>query len=69
MPEISIRELKTHASAIIRQVKEKGMRYIITHRGRPTAVTLPMAEAQPAPDAEAHAWEELTALGEQISRG
>jgi prevent-host-death family protein len=73
MDEIGIRELKTRASQILRNVRERRARYLITHRGRPVALLLPLEEARavaPAPTVESGttAWEELTRLGEEIGR-
>lgn len=72
MPEAGVRELKAQASQIIRRVRERRSRYIITYRGRPVAVLLPL-EAAPAggaaPAAEASAWQELERLGALIGRG
>jgi prevent-host-death family protein len=45
MAEIGVKELKTTASAIIEQV-EGGAAYVITKRGRPAAVLLPIEEAE-----------------------
>ena len=74
MTEIGVRELKAHASQIIRNVRERRARYLITHRGRPVGLLMPLDEAGAAPLAPAGesattAWEELTRLGEEIGRG
>ncbi len=45
MAEIGIKELKTTASAVIERV-EAGAAYVITKRGRPAAVLLPVDEAE-----------------------
>lgn len=45
MAEIGIKELKTRASAVIERVEE-GAAYVITRRGRPAAVLLPIEEAE-----------------------
>lgn len=45
MAEIGIKELKTTASFVIDQV-EGGVAYVITKRGRPAAVLLPIEEAE-----------------------
>jgi prevent-host-death family protein len=45
MAEIGIKELKTTASAVIERV-EAGAAYVITKRGRPAAVLLPIDEAE-----------------------
>jgi prevent-host-death family protein len=43
--EIGVKELKTTASAVIERV-EAGAAYIVTKRGRPAAVLLPVDEAE-----------------------
>lgn len=45
MAEIGIKELKLTASAVIDRV-EAGGAYVITRRGRPAAVLLPIDEAE-----------------------
>jgi prevent-host-death family protein len=74
MPQIGIRDLKTHASEIMRRVRDERTRYIITYRGRPIGVLLPLPETEvesqllnevPAIDP----WDELTALGREIGAG
>ena len=45
MAEIGIKELKATASAVIEDV-ESGAAYIVTKRGRPAAVLLPIEEAE-----------------------
>jgi prevent-host-death family protein len=45
MAEIGIKELKTTASAVIERV-EAGGAYVVTKRGRPAAVLLPIDEAE-----------------------
>lgn len=44
MPFVSIRELKNEASEIIRTVREDRVEYVVTLRGRPVAVILPVDE-------------------------
>jgi prevent-host-death family protein len=47
MPSIGVRELKVQASEIVRQVREQQAQYVITYRGEPVAVLLPIdQEAQ-----------------------
>jgi prevent-host-death family protein len=71
MPEVGVRQLKTHASEILREVREQRARYVITYRGRPVGVLAPL---ETPPDSEAPladpgtTWEELTRLGEEIGR-
>lgn len=45
--EIGIRELKAHASDVVRAVKEQRARYVITQRGKPVAVIIPMDAVPP----------------------
>lgn len=45
MAEIGVKELKTTASAVIERV-EGGAAYVVTKRGRPAAVLLPVEEAE-----------------------
>lgn len=72
MTEVGIRELKSKASQILDDVRENGARYVITRRGRPVGVLLPIEEAPPADVAgadRADVWRELELLGEEIGRG
>lgn len=45
MAEIGVKELKASASAVIDEV-ENGAAYIVTKRGRPAAVLMPVEEAE-----------------------
>lgn len=45
MAEIGVKELKATASAVIDDV-EGGAAYVVTKRGRPAAVLLPVEEAE-----------------------
>ncbi|HXF73101.1 MAG TPA: type II toxin-antitoxin system prevent-host-death family antitoxin [Actinomycetota bacterium] len=45
MAEIGVKELKATASAVIDRV-EQGAAYVVTKRGRPAAVLLPLEEAE-----------------------
>jgi len=74
MPDVGIRELKERASEIIRQVREERTRYVITHRGRPVGLLIPLDEADLTIQAISNetnpdAWEELIRLGKEIGRG
>lgn len=74
MPDVGVRELKTHASEIVRNLRERRTRYVITYRGQPVGLLMPLDEANPADlsptDQSAMAvWEELARLGEEIGRG
>jgi prevent-host-death family protein len=71
MSEIGLRELKIHASEIVRSVREERARYVITQRGRPVAVLLPLDEplAQAAAsETTGMVWDDLTRLGEAFGR-
>jgi prevent-host-death family protein len=73
MPDVGVRELKAHASEIIRAVRERRARYVITYRGRPVGVLSPLDTGGTAPSpvadgAEEDAWETLSRLGEEIGR-
>jgi prevent-host-death family protein len=71
MADIGIRELKTHASEIVRKVKEEGRRYVVTRHGRPVAVIVPIEEAQAEAELQARnaAWDELVRIGDQVGKG
>jgi prevent-host-death family protein len=69
MSEIGVRELKIHASEVVREVKEKRTHYIVTHRGHPVAAIVPVEDAQTDSSTETSAWDELERLGQQISLG
>ena len=44
MPQVGIRELKNETSEILHTVREEKAEYVITHRGKPVAVILPLAD-------------------------
>ena len=66
--EIGIRELKAHASEVVRAVKEKRARYVVTQRGKPAALIIPLDAAPPDKSAD-EVWERLAQLGEEIASG
>jgi prevent-host-death family protein len=66
--EIGIRELKTRASAVVRAVKETRARYVITQRGKPAALIVPV-DAEPPKEKGDEAWERLEKLGEELAKG
>jgi prevent-host-death family protein len=71
MCEIGVRELKSKASEIVRNVREHRVCYIITYRGRPVGLLSPIQdlESSRATPGESAAWDELTRLGQEIGRG
>ena len=44
MARVGVRELKAKASEIVRDVREKRTRYVVTHRGKPVAELVPLTE-------------------------
>ncbi|MDP1714650.1 MAG: type II toxin-antitoxin system prevent-host-death family antitoxin [Anaerolineales bacterium] len=66
--EIGIRELKIHVSEVIRAVKEKRARYIVTQRGVPAALIIPLDAVVPQQSAD-EVWERLMNLGKEIGQG
>ncbi len=68
MPEIGVRDLKIHASEIVRRVKEKRERFVVTYRGRPVATINPVEEVSPMLESGPSAWDELVSLGQQIGQ-
>ena len=71
MPDIGVRELKTRASEIVQHVRAARARYVVTYRGRPVGLLMPLDETPPPapPEDGTAAWDELTRLGEAIGRG
>jgi prevent-host-death family protein len=71
MREAGVRDLKVHASKILRDVRDRKMRYIITHRGRPVAILAPLEPALQTtlpPGSGDSAWEALVHLGREIGK-
>lgn len=74
MQDIGVRELKTRASEIMRNVRKRRARYVITYRGRPVGMLTPLEQApivgsDSVAESADEVWAELTRLGEQISQG
>ena len=70
---IGVRELKTHAARIVRQVRDARASYVLTHRGRAVGVILPLDLADGAPqnpdDADTSAaWETFLRAGRRLER-
>lgn len=70
---VGVRDLKTHAARIVRQVRDARASYILTHRGRAVGVILPMeppdatADASEYVDPEA-AWNTFVTAGRRLER-
>jgi len=73
MSKIGVRELKNRASEIIRAVRERQARYLITYRGKPVGILLPLGEQSDTlldmHTGSPSAWETLTQLGREIGEG
>ena len=66
--EIGIRELKSRASEVVRAVKEQRARYVITQRGKPAALIIPL-DAHPLKKSDDEVWERLMKIGEKLGKG
>jgi prevent-host-death family protein len=74
MPDVGVRELKARASEIVREVRERRVRYTITYRGRPVGVLMPLDDPGDAAlgdgvGSPVSAWDELVRLGQEIGQG
>jgi prevent-host-death family protein len=73
MREIGVRELKTRASEIVRSMRRRRTRYMITYRGRPVGVLSPLEGNEVSSTVSAlettAAWDELTRLGKALAHG
>jgi prevent-host-death family protein len=72
MREIGVRELKAKASEIVRNMRKRHTRYLITYRGRPVGMLSPLDSADLSKSPQAAdallAWNELTRLGQEIAQ-
>ena len=68
MRVIGVKELKTHASEIMRKVREERVSYTITYRGKPVGVLLPLEEYdEESPEASQDPWSELEKLRDKMA--
>jgi prevent-host-death family protein len=70
---VGVRELKTHAARILRQVRDSRASYILTHRGRSVGVILPLDPSNdPSQVLEGHdaaaAWDAFVSAGRRLER-
>jgi len=70
---VGVRELKTHAASILRQVRDARASYVLTHRGRAVGVILPLdlgdGTSQTPDDADATAaWDAFVRAGRRLER-
>ena len=65
---VGVRELKTHASRILRQVRDSRASFVLTHRGKAIGVILPLSEAGRVPDMDddATAWTNFWEAGRRL---
>jgi prevent-host-death family protein len=66
--EIGIRELKSRASEVVRAVKEDRARYVITQRGKPAALIVPL-DAIPTKKSDDEVWDRLLKIREELGKG
>lgn len=66
--EIGIRELKSRASEVVRAVKEERARYVVTQRGVPVALIIPL-DSVSKKKSDDDVWERLIKIGEELSKG
>ena len=67
---VGVRELKTHAARIVREVREARAAYLVTHRGRAVGVILPLAADGRLPSPEetgaSTAWDAFLRAGRRL---
>jgi prevent-host-death family protein len=68
MEEIGIRELKARASDVVRAVKEQRARYVVTQRGKPVAVIIPMDAVLPEKQDD-ESWDKLMEIRKKLAKG
>lgn len=73
MSLIGVRELKEKTSEVIKRVREERAEYVVTYKGKPVAVILPLdtekaeeAMVQSAKTAVASSWDEYEQLIQEI---
>jgi prevent-host-death family protein len=66
MRTIGVRELKEHASKVLRRVRERGEEIEVTHHGRVIARLIPVSRERPRPRASAAAWSTLDRVAKDI---
>lgn len=70
---VGVRELKTHAAGIVRQVRDSRASYLVTHRGQAVGVILPIDDQDGTSEASesvdpAAAWETFMRAGRRLER-
>jgi prevent-host-death family protein len=67
MPTIGVRELKEHASQVLRRVRERGEEIDVTRHGRVIARLVPVSPERRRPRRSAAAWSTLDRVAREIS--
>lgn len=72
-PSVGVRELKTHAARIVREVRETRASYVLTHRGHAVGVILPLEAAGGSPgsatqDEADAAWAAFESAGRRLEQ-
>lgn len=68
MPRIGLRELKIHASEVLRDVQENRVRYVVTKRGTPQAIIIPYVPTEELEAANREkAWSDFADLLRQVA--
>ena len=66
--DVGVRDLKTHASEMVRRVAEQRATYVVTLRGRPVGLLTPVpAPVSSAPENGADTWDRLDVLGKALN--
>lgn len=68
---VGVRELKTHASRILREVRDSRASFVLTHRGKAIGMILPLGQASRIPemDDDSAAWSNFWEAGRRLERG
>lgn len=67
MPRIGLRQLKTHASEVLRDVEDNRARYVITSRNKPVGIIIPYSSREETqPESREEALAEFFAAGQRV---
>ena len=65
---VGVRELKAHAARIVRSVRETRASYVVTHRGRPIGVLLPIGAERADGPSDDSAWTAFIDAGRRLQQ-
>lgn len=68
MREVGVRELKEHASELLREVREKRESITITYRGKAVAQLVPVVERDAVWEESRRVLDEMEKLAQEIGR-